>query len=361
MPPKYVKRDKNDWKDAEACAEACQRLVHQLRALRLKRGIAGPAQAGGKAARDPGGSGERAVAAEARLGRGTAGRRVGAGAEGRGVRRGTGGVPAAAGGARQRRADGHGDRGGERRRAGLPGQARLCGRAGPDVARAVDRRPAAAGPQQQARQQVRAHAAGALRAGGLGAALGAFRCPGRLATAAERGAAGPDRRRNPIPQFVASPDRWATVPPASWKPAPSNGPSRSPALRGPRRVEPIVASTPRVPLSGRIYSRRPLHPIEPVPHLQTRGRTICSIGASRCSVNDWRLVFSCDWWRQVENPFVTSPLWARQEEQLTDYFSVRLRQCVSVCWATVRRTNGSSLLGRQPFSKAASRAMNPGR
>ena len=42
MPPKYVKRDKNDWKDAEACAESCQRLVHQLRALRLERGTAAP-------------------------------------------------------------------------------------------------------------------------------------------------------------------------------------------------------------------------------------------------------------------------------------------------------------------------------
>ncbi len=44
MPPKYVKpyvkRDKNDWKDAEACAEACQRPTMRFVALKSEAQLA---------------------------------------------------------------------------------------------------------------------------------------------------------------------------------------------------------------------------------------------------------------------------------------------------------------------------------
>ncbi len=54
------------------------------------------------------------------------------------------------------------------------------------------------------------------------------------------------------------------------------------ALRGRNRYEdqgarnPSWYRNPRVPLRGRIYSRRPIYPVETAPHLQTRGRTIYS-------------------------------------------------------------------------------------
>ena len=241
MPPKYVKpfvkRDKNDSKDAEACAEACLRptmscvelksaeqldmqSVHRHRSRLVGNSTqlinqgprvsararhpdpAGQAALRGAAGGDPGGRRQRRLGRHPGPAGGDAGRVAGAAGEdpgagppaGGGIAAGRG-LPAAAGGAGDRGADGDGAGGGGGERAGVRDGAGHGGLAGADAARELDRREAAAGRHQQAGEPVRADAAGALRAGGTGDAGGAAGPVGGLAAgdAGEEAAVRGDR------------------------------------------------------------------------------------------------------------------------------------------------------------------------